>query len=239
MGELRLMSASNPCQWDLSATESCLVRVPECLKEKKKVINGNFSHISTGALTINPVIRREYNFYILSFLAWQVLANGLRNFFKEKWNEHYASRFGMWQDTAQNVMDFFDIESSTRSFRRINQSNLITILKQHAIKEMDFSRLFMVIVYSESISRCLSDPEKVALCFLREFRNKVAHGLLPESDKFNDLLGQCLAALEELNISSEEVVTSIRKKFPSLGIVPVASSLDIDPVVRKRYLQIV
>ena len=233
------MSASNPCQWDLSATESCLVRVSECLKEKKEVINGNFSHISTGALTINPVIRWEYNFYIMSFLALQVLPNGLRNFFKEKWNEHYASRFGMWQDTAQNIKDFFDIESSTWLLRGIGHSRAISVLKKHVIKEMDFTLLFTVIVYSTSISCYLSDPEKDAICFLRQFRNNWARLLLPESDKFNDLLGQCLAALQELNVSSEEVMTSIRKRFPSLGIVPVASSLDIDPVVRKRYFLIV
>ena len=162
----------------------------------------------------------------MCFLALQVLPNRLRNFFKEKWNEHYASRFGMWQDTAQNVKDFFDIESSMRPFyRRIHQSMIITILKQHAIKEIDFSLLFTVIVYSKTINCYLSDPEKDALYFLREIRNKCASGLSPKSDKFNDLLGQCLAALQELNVSSEEVMTSIRKRFPSLGIVPVASFL--------------
>ena len=111
-------------------------------------------------------------------------------------------------------------------------------LQQHGIKEMDTAALLTVITRSESIARHLSGPEKEALSFLGVFRNQWAHLRLPESGKFINLLGQCLAAFQALNISSEEVMTSMTKRFPSLDIssltAPRPAFPDIEPVVRQR-----
>ena len=54
----------------------------------------------------------QLNYYRICYLTTDILAEGLREIFKQEWDKLYKSTKGEWKDEPRNGIDFCKGESS-------------------------------------------------------------------------------------------------------------------------------
>lgn len=112
----------------------------------------------------------ELNYFRVCYIATKIIRDGLQSVFKQEWGKIHGVRLGLWQDTAKNGQDFFNMES-WRSRRRSNR--LLRIIQSGNTSEWDSTCFFFAILYSDSLGRLVSPTVATNVDDLRQFRNKV------------------------------------------------------------------
>lgn len=51
----------------------------------------------------------ELNYFRVCYITIKVIRDGLQTVFKREWDRVHGSTLGLWQDTAKNGNDFFQL----------------------------------------------------------------------------------------------------------------------------------
>ena len=110
----------------------------------------------------------ELNYFRVCYITIKVIRDGLQTVFKREWDRVHGSTLGLWQDTAKNGNDFFNLES--RSSRRKN-NRLLGIIRNSNTSEWDSTSFFFAILFSDSLGGLVTPTVATNVDTLRVFRN--------------------------------------------------------------------
>ena len=114
----------------------------------------------------------QLNYLKLCYLAFVVVAQGLRMIFKRLWDDQYRKLFGEWMDTPRNGKDFYNLESP-RNHRKFPRQ-LATMINGNT-EEWDCAMFFYAILYSDCLRHGVIEQVHSAVDDLRMLRNEIAH----------------------------------------------------------------
>ena len=147
----------------------------------------------------------QLNYFRASYIAFNLIAEGLRTVFKQEWDFLFkATPFGEWKDTPQNGRGFYNNES------RINHKRygrLLAIIQSGNTAEWDCSCLFFAILYSDTIGSTLSPFVGKAVDDLRQIRNEIANTFetaLTDAD-FQCYVARVINAFTSLRLPVNEI----------------------------------
>lgn len=109
---------------------------------------------------------------MLCYLAFVVVAQGLRFIFKGLWDDQYRKLFGEWMDTPRNGLDFYNLESPKKQRKFARQ--LATMIKGN-IEEWDCAMFFYAILFSSCLSHGVSVQVRCAVDDLKRLHNEISH----------------------------------------------------------------
>ena len=163
------------------------------------------SHIFTRSQSKMEYTLGQLNYFRASYIAFNLVAKGLRKVFKQEWDFLYKTTpFGEWKDISQNGRDFYSKESR-RSYTK--NARLLATIQRGNTAEWDCSCLFFAILYSDCIGSTLSPAVRKEVDDLRQVRNDIAH--LNEVEltdtEFHNYVARVLAAFNSLKLSINEV----------------------------------
>ena len=90
----------------------------------------------------------QLNYYRICYLTTDILAEGLREIFKEEWEKLYKSTKGEWKDELCNGMDFYHGVSPRNQKRN---ARLLATMKNGNRGEWDSTMLFYAILFSDCV----------------------------------------------------------------------------------------
>ena len=61
--------------------------------------------------SLNEYTDEQLNYYRICYVTTDILAEGLREIFKQEWDKLYKSTTGEWKDELRNGMEFYNGES--------------------------------------------------------------------------------------------------------------------------------
>ena len=140
----------------------------------------------------------QLNYFRICYAFTDILAEGLREIFRQEWDIRHKLTKGEWKDEPQNGMDFYNGESF-RNKRRY--AHLLATMQNGNRGEWDCSMLFYAILFSDCVGPSLSAAVRKNVDDLRNFRNQeFAHkpeGSLSDIDFQNAIskLGKAFQAL--------------------------------------------
>ena len=147
----------------------------------------------------------QLNFFRVCYVTTDVLADGLREIFKQEWDKLYKTTKGEWKDEPRNGMDFYNGESP-RSQRR--NAHLLATMKNGNRGEWDCTMLFYAILYSDSVRPHLAPTVRKNVDDLRNFRNAqfahITQGRLSDMD-FQNAIGKVDVAFQALGLTTEKI----------------------------------
>jgi len=147
----------------------------------------------------------ELNYFRVSYITTNVIREGLREFFKQEWDRHHSAKLGLWQDTAKNGQDFYNMESKKS---RSKNSKLLKIIQNGNTEEWDCTCFFFAILYSDSLGKLTSSTVTKSVDDLRIFRNEVfAHlskASILEAD-FQASVSKVSLAFTSLHLDTKEL----------------------------------
>ena len=147
----------------------------------------------------------QLNFFRICYVTTDVLADGLREIFKQEWDKLYKTTKGEWKDEPRNGIDFYNGESP-RSQRR--NAHLLATMKNGNRGEWDCTMLFYAILYSDSVRPHLSLTVRKNVDDLRNFRNAqfahITQGRLSDMD-FQNAIGKVEVAFQALGLTTEKI----------------------------------
>lgn len=111
----------------------------------------------------------ELNYFRVCYITIKVIRDGLQTVFKREWDRVHGSTLGLWQDTAKNGNDFFNLESP-RSRRKNNR--LLGIIRNSNTSEWDSTSFFFAILFSDSLGALVTPTVATSVDTLRVFRNR-------------------------------------------------------------------
>ena len=163
------------------------------------------SHIFTRSQSNMEYTLEQLNYFRASYIAFNLVAKGLRKVFKQEWDFLYRTTpFGKWEDSLKNGCDFYRKESRRSQTR--NARHLVTI-QRGKLAEWDCSCLFFAILHSDCIGSTLSSAVRKEVDDLRQVRNDIAH--LNEVEltdaEFHNYVARVLAAFKSLKLPLKEV----------------------------------
>ena len=163
------------------------------------------SHIFTRSQSKMEYTLGQLNYFRASYIAFNLVAKGLRKVFKQEWDFLYKTTpFGEWKDISQNGRDFYSKESR-RSYTK--NARLLATIQRGNTAEWDCSCLFFAILYSDCIGSTLSPAVRKEVDDLRQVRNDIAH--LNEVEltdaEFHNYVARVLAAFNSLKLPINEV----------------------------------
>ena len=169
----------------------------------------------------------QLNYYRICYLTTDILAEGLREIFKQEWDKLYRSTKGEWKDEPRNGMDFYNGESPRNQKRN---ARLLTTMKNGNNGEWDCTMLFYAILFSDCVGRGLSAIVKKNVDDLRNFRNEeFAHmpqGSLSEVD-FQNAISKVDVAFQALSLSTLKIQDlKYQKTFPTRHLTKVLKEVD-------------
>ena len=169
----------------------------------------------------------QLNYYRICYLTTDVLADGLREIFKQEWNKLYKSTKGEWQDEPRNGMDFYNGESLRNQKRN---AHLLANMKNGNRGEWDCTMLFYAILFSDCVGPRLSAVVSKNVDDLRNFRNKeFAHmpqGSLSEID-FQNAISKVDIAFQALSLPTVNIQDlKYQKTFPTKDLTKVLKEVD-------------
>jgi len=134
-----------------------------------------------------------------------IVAEGLRELFKQEWDTLYKSTIGEWKDEPRNGEDFYNKESPRNQERN---AHLLATMKNGTRAECDCTMLFYAILFSDVVGAHLNAKVRKILDDLRRFRNEeFAHmlqGSLPEID-FQNAISKVDVAFEALRLPTVKI----------------------------------
>ena len=147
----------------------------------------------------------ELNYFRICYVTTNILAEGLREIFKQEWDNRYKSTlFGEWKDDPQNGIDFYNAESPKNQKKN---ARLLTTMKNGDRSEWDCTMLFYALLFSDCVRHCLNATVRKTLDDLRNLRNAVAHitqGKLSDKD-FRTGCGKVHAAFQALGLPTVRI----------------------------------
>ena len=158
----------------------------------------------------------ELNYFRICYITTDILAEGLREIFKQEWDNRYKSTLrGEWIDDPRNGMDFYNAESPKT---RKRNAHLLTTMKNGDRGEWDCTMLFYALLYSDCVGSTLNATVSNTLDDLRKFRNAVAHikqGKLCDKD-FHTESSKVHAAFQALGLPTVRIQEiKNQKTFPT------------------------
>ena len=159
--------------------------------------------------------KEQLNYYRISYVTTDILAEGLRSVFKQEWDNRYKTTLGEWKDDPESGMYFFNGESVLNQVR--NRRLLETMLNGNRSK-WNCNMLFYAILDSDCIGKGISTTVKTNVDILRKFRIEefadMRRGLLTDRD-FKDAMVKFVVHFKLLaSPQSKLMMSKIRQDFP-------------------------
>ena len=169
----------------------------------------------------------QLNYYRICCLTTDILAEGLREIFKQEWDKLYKTTKGEWKDEPRNGMDFFNGESPRNQKRN---ARLLATMKNGNSGEWDCTMLFYAILFSDCVGPGLSAIVRKNVDDLRNFRNEeFAHmpqGSLSEID-FQNAISKVDVAFQALSLPTVKIQDlKCQKTFPTKDLTKVLKEVD-------------
>ena len=169
----------------------------------------------------------QLNYYRICYLTTDLLAEGLREIFKQEWDKLYKSTKGEWKDEPRNGMDFYHGESPRNQKRN---ARLLATMKNGNSGEWDCTMLFYAILFSDCVGPRLSAIVSKNVDDLRNFRNKeFAHmpqGSLSEID-FHNAISKVDVAFQALSLPTATIRDlKYQKTFQTKDLTKVLTEVD-------------
>ena len=172
--------------------------------------------------SLNEYTDEQLNYYRICCVTTDILAEGLREIFKQEWDKLYKSTKGEWKDEPRNGMDFFHGESPRNQIRN---ARLLATMKNGNRGEWDCTMLFYAILFSDCVGPSLGAIVRKNVDDLRNFRNEeFAHmpqGSLPEID-FQNAISKVDVAFQALSLPTVKIQDlKCQKTFPTKDLAKV------------------
>ena len=169
----------------------------------------------------------QLNYYRICYLTTDILAEGLREIFKQEWDKLYKTTKGEWKDEPRNGMDFYNGESPRNQKRN---AHLLATMKNGNIGEWDVTMLFFAILFSDCIGPRLSPIVRKNVDDLRNFRNEeFAHmpqGSLSEID-FQNAVSKVEVTFQALSLPTVKIQDlKYQKTFQTKDLTKVRKEVD-------------
>ena len=110
----------------------------------------------------------ELNYFRVCYITSNIIRDGLQTVVKQEWDRIHGRRLGMWQDSAKNGQDFFNMESR-RSWKK--SKRLLNIIQRGNTIEWDCTCFFFALLFSDSFGSLLNPTVASNVDDLRVFRN--------------------------------------------------------------------
>ncbi|CAH3177319.1 unnamed protein product, partial [Porites lobata] len=165
---------------------------------------------------------QQLNYYRICYVTTDILAEGLREIFKQEWDKLYKSTKGEWKDELRNGIDFYNGESPRNQKRN---AHLLATMKNGNSGEWDCTMLLYAILFSDSVGPRLSAIVRKNVNDLRNFRNEeFAHmpqGSLSETD-FQNAISKVDVAFQALSLPTAKIQDlKYQKAFPTKDLTKV------------------
>ena len=177
--------------------------------------------------SLNEYTDEQLNYYRICCVTTDILAEGLREIFKQEWDKLYKSTKGEWKDEPRNGMDFYKGESPRNQKRN---ARLLATMKNGNSGEWDCTMLFYAILFSNCVGPGLSAIVRKNVDDLRTFRNEeFAHmpqGSLSEID-FQNVISKVGVAFQAVSLSTVKIQDlKHQKTFPTKDLTKVLKEVD-------------
>ena len=143
-----------------------------------------------------------------------IIAEGLRELFKQEWDTLYKSTTGEWKDEPRNGKDFYNKESPRNQERN---AHLLATMKNGNRAEWDCTMLFYAILFSDCVGAHLNANVRKIVDDLRTFRNEefahILQGSLSEID-FQNAVSKVNVAFEALRLPTVKTQDFKYQMFP-------------------------
>ena len=177
--------------------------------------------------SLNEYTDEQLNYYRICCVTTDILAEGLREIFKQEWDKLYKTTTGEWKDEPRNGMDFYNRESPRNQKRN---ARLLVTMKNGNSGEWDCTMLFYAILFSDCVGPGLSAIVRKNVDDLRNFRNEeFAHmpqGSLSEID-FQNAISKVDVAFQALSLPTVKIQDlKCQKTFPTKDLTKVLKEVD-------------
>ena len=177
--------------------------------------------------SLNEYTDEQLNYYRICCVTTDILAEGLREIFKQEWDKLHKTTKGEWKDEPRNGMDFYNGESPRNQKRN---ARLLATIKNGNSGEWDCTMLFYAILFSDCVGPGLSAIVRKNVDDLRNFRNEeFAHmpqGSLSEIDFQNDI-SKVDVAFQALSLPTVKIQDlKYQKAFPTRHLTKVLKEVD-------------
>ncbi|CAH3179154.1 unnamed protein product, partial [Porites evermanni] len=177
--------------------------------------------------SLNEYTDEQLNYYRICCVTTDILAEGLREIFKQEWDKLYKTTKGEWKDEPRNGMDFYNGESPRNQKRN---ARLLATMKNGNREEWDCTMLFYAILFSDCVGPRLSAIVKKNVDDLRNFRNEeFAHmpqGSLSEI-VFQNAINKVDVAFQALSLPTVKIQDlKYQKTFPTRHLTKVLKEVD-------------
>ena len=177
--------------------------------------------------SLNEYTDEQLNYYRICYVTTDILAEGLREIFKQEWDKLYKSTTGEWNDEPRNGMDFYNGESPRNQKRN---AHLLATMKNGNRVEWDCTMLFYAILFSDCVGTGLNALVRKNVNDLRKFRNEeFAHmpqGSLSEID-FQNAISKVDVAFQALSLPTVKIQNlKYHKTFPTKDLTKVLKEVD-------------
>ena len=171
--------------------------------------------------------KEQLNYFRICFATTDILAEGLREIFKQEWDKEHKLTTGEWKDEPRNGMDFYNGESA-RNQRR--NAHLLTTMQNGNREEWDCTMLFYAILFSDCVGPSLSATVRMNVDHLRNFRNEeFAHmkqGSLSDTD-FQNAISKVEVAFQVLGLHTVKIQDlKNQKTFPTEELQQILKKVD-------------
>ena len=177
--------------------------------------------------SLNNYTDEQLNYFRICYVTTDVLAESLREIFKQEWDKLYKSTKGEWKDEPRNGIDFYNGESPRNQKRN---ARLLATMKNGNSGEWDCTMLFYAILFSDCVGPGLSAIVRKNVDDLRNFRNEeFAHmpqGSLSEID-FQNAISKVDVAFQALSLPTAKIQDlKCQKTFPTKDLTKVLKEVD-------------
>ena len=169
----------------------------------------------------------QLNYFRICYAFTDILAEGLRDIFKQEWDKQHKLTKGEWKDEPPNGMDFYNGESARNQTRN---AHLLTTMKKGNREEWDCTMLFYAILFSDCVGPSLSATVRMNVDHLRNFRNEeFAHmkqGSLSDTD-FQNAISKVEVAFQVLGLHTVKIQDlKNQKTFPTEELQQILKKVD-------------
>ena len=169
----------------------------------------------------------QLNYFSICYAFTDILAEGLRDIFKQEWDKQHKLTKGEWKDEPRNGMDFYNGESARNQTRN---AHLLTTMQNGNREEWDCTMLFYAILFSDCVGPSLSATVRMNVDHLRNFRNEeFAHmkqGSLSDTD-FQNAISKVEVAFQVLGLHTVKIQDlKNRKTFPTEEFQQILKKVD-------------
>ena len=171
--------------------------------------------------------KEQLNYFRICYATTDILAEGLREIFKQEWDKQHKLTKGEWKDEPPNGSDFYNGESARNQTRN---AHLLTTMKKGNREEWDCTMLFYAILFSDCVGRSLGATVRTNVDHLRNFRNEVfAHkkqGRLCDTE-FQNAISKVEVALQVLGLHTVKIQDlKNQKTFPTEELQQILKKVD-------------